>query len=1719
MCIRDSIWDDSLIQARRKLIFRKLVTSSDPRLEASPEYQSGEMFSEMNIPLNAKLLLSTLAKIKNSGVYPIPRLHQQKSLEKFLGEQTEIVVSTGTGSGKTECFLYPILGSLAIEKERGPGVVSKNGCRVLLLYPMNALVNDQLSRLRKMLGNEEVSLEIEKLRGRKPTFAVYTSKTDYPGKRNSKRDNKLKEKINSLFLGDALKYKNELFGEGLWPAKNMEAFINNNLRYSKSDAELYSRHEVQENTPDILITNYSMLEYMLARPIERHIFDSTAEWLNSHDENYLTVVLDEAHMYRGVAGAEVALLLRRLHSRLGVDRSKVRYILTSASFGADSKNDAITFAKELTGKHDGAKPFELILGQKKSKSGAQLPTIPQLQSLANFDINAIHNIADSFSAAKKQIITLFTELNLGKPAHDLDSVEALQNFVYEKLELFPAAAYLSNCLTKKSEPYAEISKLFLGNFEDENAFESLLALCTFAQSKVNNQVYLPIRLHMMFRGLPGLFGCINPDCKDKEDVEGKPLFGKLFTYPALKCGCGGRVFEILTHRDCGASFIRGYVNESSRDFLLHEQAQPLSETKLVETHFLIESERSRSSRWNMQWIHIKSGKLVWSDPKSKDYVPVVVANNDRVDIDGNRNVWSFNSCPVCERVLIRNGSSKIQDLATKGEATFSYLVRTQVEEQPPTKIKNPRFPLRGRKALVFSDGRQKAARLARDIPRNVEKDIFRICLLLAVDYLQNNYKKNSLKKDLIYVAFLKVLLSKNVVLFDGEDRVKLEFDLKKLEGFDNDFAEALEDSWEPLATFSQLLLVNLLGKYYSLFALTLAYISPTALYLKKFTQEATKLGLSESDCKEIAVNWLGIILESNLSFDKLISPGIRRNVNSGYGDDSHWGVEKGKSLSKLKLDFLDKSTKSNIENLLINEFCELGDNRRYFVNPSRVMINLHQNGTWNQCLHCTKLCVEKIRDFCPHCGSDQIQSLDPNKSEYLRARKNFYRDPVIKVLTNQESEIFNLSVEEHTAQLSYRDENQYTSTNEISERRFKDILISPTDSAVDILSCTTTMEVGVDIGSLTAVSMRNVPPARQNYQQRAGRAGRRGSSISTVLTYAQTGSHDSFFFENPDKIISGDPISPKIDITNEKVIKRHVNAAILQSYFHRLEIDIENQSNDLLSVLGLTKDFFENNKDFNFVSLESWINSKFITEGIKDSITSWIPSKTLDVSEISMELLDTLKNKRPNFNDEQSYEDKLLNFLFTCDLLPTYAFPRHICSFKIEERVGKNSDIDIIENPQQGLSTALTEYAPGRLVVINKKTYKIGSVAANSSSTEKNRSELLFKNKKVYLQCASCMFTEVYRDDCPNLEECTHCGNKTILKLDVIQPEVVYPEGKRAVNEFDDDLFTSASSAQLPFIGNAPKFELNKFKDIAAIGAESNQLLVAINKGNDDDGNGFWVCDKCGRASAEADKPDEIHTRNYFVRNEPDNDKCFGGKFQKVNLGYSFNSDVFLMRVPLIEPLLPIGNGIEKNGLISASRTLAEALAQTASHVLEIDPSEMNCGIRFLKIDRVNYLDIFIYDTAAGGAGYANLVKEWINNVFIDAKKALVKTCCDSSCYLCLQHYGNRWHHNLIDKNFGLMLWEYVNSSIPPTPYESIKQEEIASTLLELLLLQGYLYKGKSDKGLIVSLDSKEIEIIIYPVLLIPEKVIDPSKENFIFISDYEALKSAPSAFAKVILK
>jgi hypothetical protein len=1721
------IWDESLIVARKALLNSKNITSSDPRLEASPTYKSGVTFSKMAIPKVASNFLTSLSKIENSGVYAEPRAHQRIALEKFLGAEREIIVATGTGSGKTESFLYPILGGFAIEGERSKINVNMHGCRVLLLYPMNALVNDQLTRLRKMFGNEDVANFIEQQRGRRATFGIYTSKTDYAGTRDKKKDNRLQIKIKELYSGDALKRKADLSAEGLWPAKNMQSFIDSSFTTSKLDVELYTRQEIQASPPDILVTNYSMLEYMLARPIERDIFDKTSSWLNADPANYLTIVLDEAHMYRGSAGAEVALLLRRLQSRLQVDRSKIKFILTSASLGSDENDKAnvISFAKDLTGKRDFTPDFELITSIIEEKSNEATPNAIQINALMNFNMLKMNSVIDSLETAVEEVNLLFGNLGIGGFANYPTDISTFKNEIYKKLEIFPPAALLANKLTNKPTSYESLVSELFGDKENFNALEALVSLCTFAQLTETQQVFLPIRLHLMYRGIPGLYACINSNCPEKHEPNKPSLLGRLYTYPALNCGCGGRVFEILTHRDCGAAYIRGFISESSQDFLLHQQAIKSSSEKLIETHFLVEPLRNRSTTSLYIYIHIFSGLILRSNPDSDAFIQVCVSNDMNVSIDGKQ-LWTFpKKCPVCSRGW-KIGTTKIQDLATKGEAPFSYLVRSQVINQPATKKLNRQSPLGGRKTLVFSDGRQKAARLARDIPRNVEKDIFRSCIVLAIRYLEEHYRLPSLKRDLIYLAFLFVISEKNILLFDGNDREILLSDLRRLDGYlvDDEVFEDIfiADSWTPTAQFSQMLLINIMSPYYSLSALTIGAIYPEKKALKAFTKKILGYGLAEQDGIEISLNWLTYMIEEKKGFDKEIPLGVRQSAVAGYNPgESEVGIALGnyKKFFSKNLYFVDNSHLISLEESLLSIFCE-NINDKYFVNPSKVMIRLKLDETWYICSSCTKLSIELIREKCPHCGNDILEHHDPDDSKYLKARKGFYRDPVIKAL-KKDSFIYNLCVEEHTAQLSYRDQESPVSTNESYERRFKDILIEDKETPVDILSCTTTMEVGVDIGSLIAVSMRNVPPARQNYQQRAGRAGRRGSAVSTVLTFAQTGSHDSHFFENPDEIISGNPPPPEIDINNAKIIKRHVVAAIIQSYFHRLKLDNTTKNNDLLSVLGLTKSFYGDEGDFTFSSLREWLSSEFESSGVKAEISAWIPSEVvITIDEIKDHLLRSLISGEPiDLDNSSSYEEKFLNFLFTLDLLPSYAFPRLVCAFTIEKMKSKY-DITTVECPQQNLSTALTEYAPGRLVVVNKKTYKVGTIAARSPHSEENRAAALFNKKRQYLQCPNCLFTEIFDENSLNRITCTHCGEKGVEVLDVIQPEVTYPSGRKEINEYsDEDIYTSATSAQLPFMGDSLQQNWRVYKRSAKITSEVNQLLVAINKGDESlsEESGFWVCSSCGQATAEKDKPGTPHERDYFVMGHSENSKCHG-TIERVNIGYSFYSDVFILRLPLDFPMVQESQCIEKEGLVTAARTLAEAILQKASVELEIDPSEMNCGIRFLKIEGVNFLDIFIYDTASGGAGYAHMTGQHFNFIFSEVVKLLKKSeCCETSCYRCLNHYGNRWHHTLMDKKYGLMLWNKINDDHLPDLYTSSGQLHLAASLHKLMELEGWSITLDGETNLLLEKQGRRIKFVIYPVILDQSYVKTLIEKIDVYISDYEVQKSLPSVYNKLL--
>ena len=340
------------------LLERPGIIYQIPYVESTPRYQPGEHLAEMadlpNAALQAYLALSTSQGELPRRVYDPPYKHQSDSIRHSLIKAKNLLVMTGTGSGKTESFLLPILGRLACEAESNPAAFRDQlAMRALVLYPMNALVNDQLGRLRSLFGDPRIVGLFKNWAGRPPRFARYTSRTPYAGLRTREKDSRKLRAFDEFYveiqrrarLDDAeeqaapQRLLQQLKARGKWPAKpDLVAWFGDkgspwqDRRTGEfrravmlaDDTELVTRHEVQSFPPDLLVTNYSMLEYMLMRPIERPIFDASRQWLENNPDQKFLIVLDGAHLYRGAAGAEVGLLLRRLRDRLQIPSERFR---------------------------------------------------------------------------------------------------------------------------------------------------------------------------------------------------------------------------------------------------------------------------------------------------------------------------------------------------------------------------------------------------------------------------------------------------------------------------------------------------------------------------------------------------------------------------------------------------------------------------------------------------------------------------------------------------------------------------------------------------------------------------------------------------------------------------------------------------------------------------------------------------------------------------------------------------------------------------------------------------------------------------------------------------------------------------------------------------------------------------------------------------------------------------------------------------------------------------------------------------------------------------------------------------------------------------------------------------------------------------------------------------------------------------------------------------
>ncbi len=1784
------------VHLRRRLLMEGGVAQT-PYIESTPVYVGDRSFASLDLNEDVRNFLTSLATEElGELLFDPPYEHQAQALEKAMhrgAPGTGIVVTTGTGSGKTESFLLPVLARLADEAIHRPKHFATRAVRALLLYPMNALVNDQLGRLRTLLGASAVRRFFISAAQRPAKFGRYTGRTLYPGIRDGKRDQK-RLKTLEFYLkiedgaraGDAKHQAlvHILKEKGRWPAKPdsfLGAFDGLRNWYGKphqhwedagvplranerpEDPELLTRHEIQNASPDLLVTNYSMLEYMLLRPIEREIFADTRAYYEANPDERFFLILDEAHLYRGANGTEVAYLIRRLLDRLGLPPSRVIVIATSASF-SDGES-AAAFVAGLSGLDKDR--IQTLRGDKRSFEPAGEGPVALAAALAAVPLNALQSSSPADRArvlvplvahAKRNgarkvrltridsghdemiatvrgrdwsgveieelvvvpsgltveteqafLIVDYVRADTGRVsfsrAHDLGTAtpetcdwdeDDLPSALAAILGDLPVLGRLRNITSGAASstdpvaspgaawPFTELPGALFPSADSDTAgaaVDSLLELASLAKSTPGAPPLLPARVHMLFRGLPGLWACANPQCDQISESERGGPTGALYADARRNCRCGSQVYELHSCRDCGLSVVRANVGAPTGvEHLWQDNGRAYAgDTGVIQPiHVCLEDPLSqKGGTVRPVYLDLASGRIDGSGTFNREvWLPPV--NSPTL----------FEKCPRCGAACGDTEVGGISDLQTKGEQPFKELITVQVLEQPPRPESHT--PLQGRKALVFSDGRQSASRLAGDMKTFSFRDSLRPLLLTGMAALRHQTFRPSLNDAPLAVALGAAKYGVRLRPIGGDDGVMERAGQVAIGLIDNvdaeneDFRGLTSQTSDnaPLSVFQSIYAV-LQDDHTGLFPLALAMLRPklTKTEQQRLNDEL-KLpivdGMAPDEVRTSLIElWLwqamrrhAIKLQSTPSNIEAAtgSSGIRL-WNGRFSQVITKGLEQRGLKSWVKGDFL-----ACCEPVLRAVFSH-GEKGDYHVQAGRATLDSGDTTEWLRCERCTKVSPSNklLGAICGYCGGT-AKAIDPAHDTVFRSRKAFYRrlwerlsDPNDTYVPHQ------LIAEEHSAALNDSGLANAMSRNEAYELRFQDIPIEQDGrigSPIDILSCTTTMEVGIDIGGLTAVALRNVPPGRANYQQRAGRAGRRGAGLSTVVMFCGADSHDQSYFRNPAPIVAGPAPDPILNLDNP-VIARRQALAYLIGRFQQDRIDTVGGNADVFSSLGSVADFINGTAEvFSLAGFKQWIadGREAFGADLERMFTRHCPALKVDA------LLDSFPDileqalalpteaitpppsaaaKEGDDDEDEKVEDaddedhgvvdngKLLDRLFDVGLLPKYAFPTDVATFSVFETDTDPWNPKRRYSPQLGLNAALSQYAPGHEVYVDSQRYiSLGLY----SEHEADRFQA-FKDRRLYYQCRVCNYADLKNLKDGYVEEtrdCPACASRGALgpaRRWVRPTGFSHPPTIIALPpDFDAGTRLRPTRATLDSLQFVPQARIGG--ETWPIGAgwegwSDSKTLVVTNRGTlSATDYGFNYCNKCGRIEPGEFDPALRRLRNgqSHPRPRPSRPKesveCDGTP-TKIVLGNEFKTDVVVFRLALpadwaLDP--------DRPSTTIAARSAVEALRRAACRLEDLEANDIDGDFRFAPSDGTRqYIDLYLYDQAAGGAGFVKAAARDPQRLVDDALDLLDHCECDDSCYQCLRSYKNRFEHELFDRRIGADLLRAAFKGVP----------------------------------------------------------------------------------------
>jgi ATP-dependent helicase YprA (DUF1998 family) len=1606
-----------------------------PLLEASPPFKPGRSIEQMVTdsilhPLFRKLCAST--EHLETPPLPVNRplyLHQEKAIENVISRQHNLIVATGTGSGKTESFLIPVLNHLLYEQERG--TLQSPGVRALFLYPMNALANDQLARLRVLL---QAYPQI--------TFGRYTGET-----RESKEDAE-------------------------------EAFLSLPNPGPLLENELLSREEMRQTPPHILLTNYAMLEYLLLRPQDTELFDGPT------GRHWRFIVVDEAHVYDGANGIEVAMLLRRLKDRVVKSQPRrLTCIATSATLGKGKEDfpNVADFAQDLFGEpffpddvYDAERQsidaLNITWGRGTAALYASLASRENATPLELAEIASQHNVPSSMLA------------DIGQAQ---DSHTALYNLLGGDQRLQSLQHLLLGTPTLLTDAAGEIFPE-LTQQEAENAIIQLVELAVRARPDGDSLPLLPARYHVFARALEGAFACLH--LAGHED--GQP---RIFLNRHEKCpvdGCRAQVFELATCARCGmAYFVGEKVTEKTegkqRQHFLHPlkgdyatgqggqrvyyivtEILPNINEDEVATQAVVEEDS-----WQLHTICLKCGAITEEDESACDCHSAKRIVR-QAPFDGREEDKMY--CAACST----RSRGIVYRLLTGKDAPVSVLATNLYTALPPAE--EPRIaelPGQGRKLLMFADSRQDAAFFAPYLERTYDNVLQRRLIYQALQSdeaaLSGQLRLNSIAKRLLRQAENAGIFTRHPDYDEKLDQMK-SWLMREMSSWT--FQQSLErlgllqfrlilpERWQPPLpllqppwrldrdeawTLISLLLDTLRRQGVLVFP---DGVDPRDEFFKPLNRPYYISDLSLTDPKQrkqhIVLGWAPRRGSDNSRLE------ILKRVLS-------------RKAPQLSVEEIDNYAAETLQKLWGSHFLSRGSVwRDYFVDR-----NLGAAGTayqldyafweWQpstvetklwRCSRCYGIAYHSIAKVCITYGCDG--ELLPLSFAELTDNNNHYRHLYGHLRPAA------ISVQEHTAQWEAK-----------KAREIQDDFI---EGNVNVLSCSTTFELGIDVGSLQAVLMRNVPPTTANYIQRAGRAGRRKDSPAFVLTFAQRRSHDLAYYRRPEKIVSGAVPTPSITIRNPKIVQRHIHSVLIAAFLRwcvdtygrfaeRTEMEVGSFFTSEDGQPGgpeLFRQYVSNTPDTvkeallrivpNYLHDELFIDSwgwlSRLSNDEQTGLFDLAEAQVLD--DISLytglaEQANAERNERGAYRAAAYYrvlrtikERGLLNWLGQRSILPKYGFPVDVVPLLTDHIPDETAnEVEL----QRDLRIALSEFAPGSQLVAGKKLFTGGGLAKQPNKDWEA------------VQFAICNHCGRFNKEKGGtlLNQCVSCG--TALPINqpgkggvMIKPEFGFiarwetklppPGDKRPPRIFSSRIYFD--NYYVPEHLQATVSEADHAQVATPIDSISSAIaqfqvkysrfgqLVQVNHGQDR--RGFQVCMTCGHATAAPPAP-PVGSKSRNKINQPEKHKnprtgkdCAG--FTKVyRLGHEFVTDVIELQTygPIID-IISVPEGKE------LWWSVLYALLEGASGALGIRRTDLN-GTLFYSSDSPAP-SLVLYDDVPGGAGHVRRIKEALPEVFSAAENRLAACECgpETACHECLWNYYNQPYHDWLVRGAALEFVQIV---------------------------------------------------------------------------------------------